>query len=117
LKLGQLYLQGGAWAGQQIVSHEWIDASFRPSTETDWSGSRYGFQWWMYRYSQASSSSVPYGLIAASGFGGQKLFLVPELDLAVVFFGCTTEGYDCGISDTVPEAVMYYYILPAVQGG
>jgi hypothetical protein len=50
-----------------------------------------------------------------SGFGGQKLFLVPELDLVVVFFGCTTEGYDCGISDQVPEMVMYNYILPALE--
>jgi CubicO group peptidase (beta-lactamase class C family) len=116
LKLGQLYLQGGEWNGQQIVSPEWIDASFRPWTETDWSTSRYGFQWWMYRYSPSNSTAHPYGLITASGYGGQKLFIVPELDLVAVFFGCTTEGYDCGISDTVPEAVMYNYVLPAVTG-
>ncbi|MGW8268395.1 MAG: serine hydrolase domain-containing protein [Longimicrobiales bacterium] len=117
LKLGQLYLQGGEWNGQQIVSPEWIEASFRPWTETDWSTSRYGFQWWMYRYSPSGSASHPYGLITASGYGGQKLFIVPELDLVAVFFGCTTEGYDCGISDTVPEAVMYNYVLRAVDSG
>jgi CubicO group peptidase (beta-lactamase class C family) len=117
LKLGQLYLQGGEWNGQQIVSPEWIEASFRPWTETDWSTSRYGFQWWMYRYSPSGSSSHPYGLVTASGYGGQKLFIVPELDLVAVFFGCTTEGYDCGISDTVPEAVMYNYVLPSITEG
>jgi len=117
LKLGQLYLQGGEWNGQQLVSPEWIEASFRPWTETNWSTSRYGFQWWMYRYSPSGSTSHPYGLITASGYGGQKLFIVPELDLVAVFFGCTTEGYDCGISDTVPEAVMYNYVLPAVTEG
>jgi len=114
LKLGQLYLQGGTWEGERILDQRWIDASFQPWTRTDFETSRYGFQWWMYPYSPTGAPSSRYGLIAASGYGGQKLFLVPELDLAVVFFGCTTEGYDCGISDTVPEAVMYNYILPAL---
>ena len=117
LKLGQLYLQGGMWEGERVLDQSWIDASFQPWTRTDFETSRYGFQWWMYPYSPTGTSSRQHGLIAASGYGGQKLFLVPELDLAVVFFGCTTEGYDCGISDTVPEAVMYNYILPALTEG
>jgi CubicO group peptidase (beta-lactamase class C family) len=117
LKLGQLYLQGGLWGGERILGQSWIDASLQPWTRTNFETSRYGFQWWMYPYAPSGASSRPYGLIAASGYGGQKLFLVPELNLAVVFFGCATEGYDCGISDTVPEAVMYNYILPALTGG
>ena len=115
LKLGQLYLQDGRWEGQQIVPSSWIDASFQPWTPTNWSTSRYGFQWWMYDYSPSGKTGDgKYGLFTASGFGGQKLFVVPELDLVAVFFGCTSEGYDCGISDTVPETVMYDYVLPAV---
>jgi len=114
LKLGLLYLRGGVWNGERLVSQSWIDASFEPWTGTDWNTSRYGFQWWLYPYSPPGETSRPYGLVAASGYGGQKLILVPELDLAVVFFGCTSEGYDCGISDTVPETVMYNYILPAL---
>jgi len=117
LKLGQLYLQRGMWNGRQIVTGEWVDASLRPWTETDWPTSRYGFQWWMYPWSPSGGSGERFGLIAGSGYGGQKLFIVPGLDLVAVFFGCTTEGYDCGISDTVPETVMYNYILPAVDPG
>jgi len=117
LKLGQLYLQRGVWNGRQIVAGDWIDASLRPWTETDWATSRYGFQWWMYAWSPSGGSGDRFGLIAGSGYGGQKLFIVPGLDLVAVFFGCTTEGYDCGISDTVPEAVMYNYILPAIGAG
>jgi CubicO group peptidase (beta-lactamase class C family) len=114
LKLGQLYLGQGQWQGHQLVARDWIEASLHPWTTTDWATSRYGFQWWMYPWSPAGQSTGRYGLVAGSGYGGQKLFLVPELDLVVVFFGCTTEGYDCGISDTVPEAIMYNYILPAI---
>jgi len=115
LKLGQLMLQDGVWDGERIVPAAWIEASFSPWTRSDWGTSRYGFQWWMYDFSPSGKTGEDrYGLITASGYGGQKLFIVPELDLVAVFFGCTTEGYDCGISDTVPEAVMYNYVLPAV---
>ena len=100
-----------------FVSKAWIEASGQPWTRTNWETSRYGFQWWMYPYSPSGRKGQErFGLIAASGYGGQKLFIVPELELVSVFFGCTTEGYDCGISDTVPEAVMYNYILPALTG-
>jgi CubicO group peptidase (beta-lactamase class C family) len=117
LKLGQLYLRGGTWNGRQIVPADWIEASFRPWVETSWleyGVERYGFQWWMYHHSPTGNSERPYGILMASGYGGQKLFVIPDLDLVAVFYGCTTEGYDCGISDSVPEAVLYQYILRAL---
>jgi CubicO group peptidase (beta-lactamase class C family) len=115
--LGQLYLMNGDWNGRLIMSPEWVQDSFQPWIASSTKTARYGFQWWMYPYSPRGSSTRPYGLIVGSGYGGQKLFIVPELDLVAVFFGCTTEGYDCGISDTVPEAVMYNYILRALDAG
>jgi hypothetical protein len=65
--------------------------------DTDLRNTRYGFQSF------------------ASGYGGQKLFVIPEYDLVVVFFGCTTGGYDCGIGDSVPEAVMWNYVLNGIR--
>lgn len=113
-RLGQLYLEDGRWEGRQVVPGEWIEASFRPWTDSDWRTSRYGFQWWLYPYS-ANGDPGEYGLIAGSGYGGQKLLLIPELDLVAVYFGCTTEGYVCGNSDTVPETTLYNYILRAIR--
>jgi CubicO group peptidase (beta-lactamase class C family) len=113
--LGQLYLGEGEYLGSPIVTSRWVEDSFHPWTSTDKATLRYGFQWWMCKYAPLRSSERPYGLITASGFGGQKLFIVPDLDLVVVFFGCTSEGYACGISDQVPEQVMYNYILRAVR--
>ncbi len=118
LKLGQLYLDEGSWNGQQIVPADWIEASFRPWVEPsrrEYGVERYGFQWWMYDHSPTGNSERPYGILMASGYGGQKLFVIPDLDLVAVFYGCTTEGYECGISDSVPEAVLYQYILRALQ--
>jgi CubicO group peptidase (beta-lactamase class C family) len=114
-RLGQLLLGGGDYYGREVFSAQWVQDSFTPWVTSDWDTAKYGFQWWMYPWAPTPSSSRPYGILMGSGFGGQKLFLVPELDLVVVFFGCTTEGYDCGISDQVPEMVMYNYILPALE--
>jgi len=115
LKLGQLYLNAGVWNGEQIIPREWIEASFRGWTSTDWGGSRYGFQWWVYPLERPGEPAIPDGVLMASGYGGQKLFVIPELELAAVFFGCTTQGYECGISDVVPELILWNYVLRALD--
>ena len=69
----------------------------------------------MYEHAPTGNPERPYGILMASGYGGQKLFVIPDLDVVAVFYGCTTEGYECGISDSVPEAVLYQYILRALQ--
>ncbi|HSG07443.1 MAG TPA: serine hydrolase [Longimicrobiales bacterium] len=120
LKLGQLYLEGGRWKGVQLVSPAWIEASFRPWTPTDWGYSNYGFQWWTYPLERPGRPPLADGVVFASGFGGQKLFIVPELDLVAVFFGCTRDefggiSYECGDADVVPELVMWNYVLRALR--
>ncbi len=42
---------------------------------------RYGLGWWL------GASGAPVDLVYASGSGGQALYLVPSLDVAVVHFG------------------------------
>ena len=122
LKLGQLYLNGGRWQGEQLVPQTWIDASFRDWTDTDWGNARYGFQWWMYPLELPGRPTVADGVLMASGYGGQKLFVIPELGLTAVFFGCTADenggiSYACGNADVVPELVMWNYVLRAVASG
>ena len=121
LKLGQLYLDGGRAHGVQLVSESWVDASLRSWTATDWGGSGYGFQWWTYDLEMPGRAPVPDGVAMASGFGGQKLFVIPALDVTVVFFGCTADdnggiSYQCGDADVVPELVMWNYVLRALGG-
>ncbi len=120
LKLGQLYLDGGRWHGEQLIPTSWIEASFRPWTDTDWGYSNYGFQWWTYPLDRPGHDVVPDGVVFASGYGGQKLFVIPELDLTAVFFGCTADdnggiSYECGDADVVPELVMWNYVLRALE--
>jgi CubicO group peptidase (beta-lactamase class C family) len=120
LKLGQLVLQDGSWNGQQIVPAGWIQESVRAWMDTDQYGTRYGYQWWTYDLPRSDGTVEPAGIVLASGYGGQKLFLVPTLDLAVVTFGCTSEdglrlsGYECGYAHNAGELVLYNHILKAL---
>ena len=88
LKIGRLVLSRGQWQGHQLVPAAWIDRSMQPHLVTGVSDFRYGSQWW--------SGSVrwhgqPVAWHAAFGNGGQRLFVLPALDLAIV----TTAGaYD-----------------------
>jgi CubicO group peptidase (beta-lactamase class C family) len=73
-----LYLNNGAWHGQQIVPAAWV----RDST-TAWSTSRagegYGYLWWLPR-----PGVLPPRSFFAWGAGGQYAFVIPEHDLVVV---------------------------------
>jgi CubicO group peptidase (beta-lactamase class C family) len=80
LKLGFLYLQGGAWDGLQIMDPRYVAAATTWQSAGDstgaWNG--YGYQWWI------SSTTAGYPAYFALGYGGQHIFVVPALDLVVV---------------------------------
>ncbi|WP_187429405.1 hypothetical protein ROLI_031850 [Roseobacter fucihabitans] len=48
-RFGQMFLQHGAWNGQQIVPRDWVIASTTPSAPTGADQYGYGYQWWMPR--------------------------------------------------------------------
>lgn len=74
-KFGQLFLQRGTWAGEQIVSEEWVAESTRPRL-TVYGELQYGYQWW---FKEVNGYDVP----LTAGGGGQYIFVVPELDMVV----------------------------------
>ncbi|HET7095054.1 MAG TPA: serine hydrolase, partial [Thermomicrobiales bacterium] len=79
-KLGYLYLRQGAWAGKPIVSPRYIADATRWQSAGDatggWAG--YGYQWWI------TATDAGYPAYFALGYGGQHVFVVPDLDLVVV---------------------------------
>jgi len=76
LKIGQLYLNGGTWNGQRVVSGSWVTTSTSKQFETD------GYAWHL---NTIKSGGREYREYEANGNGGQYIIAVPELDLAVVF--------------------------------
>ena len=80
LKLGYLYLRGGEWDGEPIVSPDYAAAATTWQSAGDatgaWAG--YGFQWWI------TATGAGYPAYFALGYGGQHVFVVPALGLVVV---------------------------------
>lgn len=104
-KLGQLCLNGGVWEGQRIVSEAWIaESTQKHVTHTMTSG--YGYQWWLRTY-QVGSATVE--SFAALGWGGQKIIVLPDWEMVVVFTGGSYTSGDPS------EEILTHYILPAVQ--
>ena len=77
LKFGELYLNCGRAAGQQILPEEWIHRSTTGHTQSRRSGREYGYGWWI-------RTLGGHRAFYAWGYGGQFIFVVPDLDLAVV---------------------------------
>ncbi len=86
-KIGQLYMQDGVWNGQRIVSPDWIKQSITPSTDAR-GGTKYGFEWWLIPHGTAPQRLA----WAALGFGGQRLLVLPEDQLILVFTGWNVLG-------------------------
>ena len=88
-KFGLLYLNHGAWEGNQIISQEWVKNSFQRYSENikmgEYLSSRYGYfrdigygyQWWSGRVGDNHFNF-------ALGHGGNYIVLLHELDLIVV---------------------------------
>jgi CubicO group peptidase (beta-lactamase class C family) len=105
LKIGTLYLTGGVIRGRQIVPRAWIDSSFVPRTTSPWNGNHYGYGWWTRR---AHDYAVRY----AWGYGGQFIFIVPELYLVVVATSVADVGRE-GRTTWAIQSLLENEIIPA----
>jgi CubicO group peptidase (beta-lactamase class C family) len=106
LKIGMLYANGGMWRGTRVISEAWVTASLAEQSQID--GTAYGYFWWrpwLNVQTAAGNQRVSYN--AAQGNGGQKIYVIPELDLVAVFTG---GDYNSGGSP--PNKIMARIILP-----
>jgi CubicO group peptidase (beta-lactamase class C family) len=77
-KFGRLYLHGGTWNGEHIVSAEWVRESTRLDI-SDGSSPEYQYQWWLpdaYRKD-----------FMAAGHLGQYVYVSPENQVVIVRLG------------------------------
>lgn len=88
LKIGRLVNAKGRWQGRQVVPEEWIVQSIQPHVPTGINllaiadeAVAYGFQWWTGRIAWQGREL---SWAAALGNGGQRIFVVPALDLTVL---------------------------------
>ena len=74
-RIGELVLAEGEWQGRPVVPAGWIRTMVQPRLKTDW-GAGYGYQWYL-------ETVAGRRVVMASGNGGQRLVVVPDLDLVV----------------------------------
>jgi CubicO group peptidase (beta-lactamase class C family) len=76
----------------------------------------YGYQWWIgncFPYEKCSAvGDHAISWIAGMGFGGQRIYIVPAYDLAVVI---TAGLYDIEGQDRVVKNIFDRYVLAAIR--
>ena len=80
-RFGLLYLQGGVWNGERLISEDWIDFVRTPAPATAASGNFYGGQFWLV---PDDRTDVPKDAYSTSGNRGQYVVIVPSHDLVIV---------------------------------
>ncbi|MCJ2089424.1 beta-lactamase family protein [Methylobacterium sp. E-005] len=78
-RFGQLVLEGGRWQGRPLIPADWLRESTRPYSRTDHDDLGYGYLWWTLDADRFGPDAV-----MASGYGGQKLAILPAKQLVVV---------------------------------
>jgi CubicO group peptidase (beta-lactamase class C family) len=110
LKLGLLIHLRGEWQGRRVISAQWIDAATAKQSRVD--DSDYGLGIWHRWYGvQTASGTRRVDTIMLSGNGGQKVYLVPSLDLIVVFTGGAFN------TESPTNELMARVLLPVLLGG
>jgi CubicO group peptidase (beta-lactamase class C family) len=81
-RLGLLYLQDGLWEGERILPEGWSDFVATPAP--GWEEPRYGGQVWL---NGTGEFDLPKEAYYMSGYGEQRVFVVPSANLVVVRMG------------------------------
>ncbi len=113
VKIGATYLNSGIWDGEPIVSEEWVEETAAPYGNnrgidvpgTDKRDVGYSYSWWTKTFTK---SGEEIDIFYASGWGGQNIFVLPDLNTVVAFTGGT-------YTRTVKTfTLLERYIIPAL---
>jgi CubicO group peptidase (beta-lactamase class C family) len=108
-KLGQLLLTDGQWNGRQVIPKGWVAESTTPRIKAYQLS--YGYQWWL-GHTLLKDRDLHW--TAGFGYGGQRLFVQPDLDLVVAV--TAGEYADPQQRGAIPFAIFGQHVLPAITG-
>ena len=108
-KIGMTVADGGKWSGQQVLPEAWIETSLTAHIGAHDRLFYYGYHWWLGR-SLVSGRSVSWA--AGIGLGGQRLFVIPELNMALAI---TAGHYADAMQAWLPLTILNRFILAAVD--
>lgn len=100
-RLGQLWLNKGRWAGEQLVDSSYVEQSVSPSKLNP----HYGFLWWL----SGRLEGAPESMFFASGAFGQLLFVLPDQNMVIA-----TMGFSGPPRPTTPAQQIWDVIEPVL---
>ncbi|MBC7850993.1 MAG: serine hydrolase [Chitinophagaceae bacterium] len=108
-KYGQLYKNGGAWKGQQILSKNWVEASLEkqiqiPGRENEF----YGYLFWNKSFRINNSS---YEAFYCAGNGGNYILIFKDQPLVIVI---TATAYGQSYAHPQVTRIIEEFVLLAV---
>jgi len=103
-KFGQLFLQQGRWNENQIIPENWIAVSTASYSQTNRPGIGYGYMWWILT---EDAHGIQKDCYFASGYGGQKLYVIPYINSVVVHrINIDVPGTNVMIGEVAPDALI-----------
>ena len=104
-RFGILFLNNGVFAGDTILSKEWVDFMRTPAEASD---GNYAGTFWLKEKPEYALVDVPNDVFFADGFLGQRTYIIPSKKLVVVRMGYSLKHFDLNnflreIIKTLPE--------------
>jgi CubicO group peptidase (beta-lactamase class C family) len=109
IRFGELYRNGGMVDGLQVVPESWISESLEPRTRSRNGRERYGYSWFM-------GDFRGHQMFYAWGYGGQYIFVVPDLELTVATTSDPDDPRTAGHNQAILE-IIEDLIVPAAEVG
>lgn len=92
-RFGLLYLNDGVWEGERILPEDWVTYSSSPAPAAP--NGIYGAQFWRNGFDSFNFPDLPEDAYLANGYEGQRIMIIPSLELVVVRLGYTaTDDFD-----------------------
>ena len=95
--------------GRRVLPAAWIEQSWTARAVSPWSGGRYGYGWFV---GSAGGHPVRY----AWGYGGQMVYVLPDLSLTVVMTSDSGGARDGGHIDAL-NRLLAEGVVPAAEAG
>jgi len=106
--LGEAYRLGGIVDGRRVIPEGWIEQSWTPRGRSPWSGDRYGYGWFITELAGVRSYH-------GRGYGGQGLFVIPDVALTIVVISDPSPPSNGGYFDRIKRLVAS--VVDAVENG
>ena len=106
-RFGEMIRQAGRLDGRQVLPADWIEASLTPRTRSRFNNDLYGYGWFI---TELEGYTAYYGW----GFGGQMLYVIPELELTAVMTSDPTPPSSGTTYLRRLERVVSEHLIPAV---